>query len=620
MSLRTVLPLVAMLGLLAACPATAQVDSAPMPRAKPRVMVCAESFFQVEVPSGIHGSCDSTPGGPVVIHFRPVPMPRAIVEVIGTVEFGYPDFGGCGSCAPVTMFRPAPIVRSAQPTSITAIEPTFSWNYSSSLPPPMPRAIVEVIGEENPDYYRPRLPFTFEEERSPVIPAYPVRIIRARQSTRHHPAAGVEVPGGWWLNEDRVPQPKCSASTGGSPQVVDEPPVSNNWWEPCDRGTGISIRDVAPMLKPAPPGSGQLSGTWFRDLDAVVISATFAGDELKLCMTQNGEGVIAHMTLTAHYAITKEGIVHGVITGADVVVKSTSAEGSARATTAMTEGIAEMQKLVDCPFSFRVKSTSIGVMVSNLRVPVDGMNSKEMAILCGMFRHAVDGKVPTARGVLRTHTPLAPCNGFDCPGPAPVPVNVGPPPCRPPMPPPTPVVPAGYAVPSTPAPVIPMMVPPTLPGETSSEVTNPRLAEVLGTKEAMEGGMTLPSGRYLDHYPQYFPPDPQHPLPRELAGQEDPVGATELAAQRAGIPIKPLTTPGVAGGLLVVTPSPTYSPPRPTHIPPGDFGMMSEVFGQMLGAKSQPWAASATVPPPVVPTAPVPPMAIPTPPRSESPR
>ena len=36
------------------------------------------------------------------------------------------------------------------------------------------------------------------------------------------------------------------------------------------------------------------------------------------------------------------------------------------------------------------------------------------------------------------------------------------------------------------------------------------------------GGMTLPSGRYLQHYPQYFSPDPQHPLPRELASQEDP--------------------------------------------------------------------------------------------------
>src|SRR5580704_12704413 len=30
------------------------------------------------------------------------------------------------------------------------------------------------------------------------------------------------------------------------------------------------------------------------------------------------------------------------------------------------------------------------------------------------------------------------------------------------------------------------------------------------------GGMTLPTGRYLQHYPQYFAPDPNHPLPREL--------------------------------------------------------------------------------------------------------
>jgi hypothetical protein len=44
------------------------------------------------------------------------------------------------------------------------------------------------------------------------------------------------------------------------------------------------------------------------------------------------------------------------------------------------------------------------------------------------------------------------------------------------------------------------------------------------------GGMTLPSGRYLEHYPQYFAPDPAFPLPRELASQEDPEGA----ARRAG--------------------------------------------------------------------------------------
>jgi len=46
------------------------------------------------------------------------------------------------------------------------------------------------------------------------------------------------------------------------------------------------------------------------------------------------------------------------------------------------------------------------------------------------------------------------------------------------------------------------------------------------------GGMTLPSPRYLNHFPQYFAPDPPFPLPRELASQEDPEGN----ARRVGGP------------------------------------------------------------------------------------
>ncbi len=50
------------------------------------------------------------------------------------------------------------------------------------------------------------------------------------------------------------------------------------------------------------------------------------------------------------------------------------------------------------------------------------------------------------------------------------------------------------------------------------------------------GGLTLPSGRYLErHYPQYFSPDPDFPLPRELASQEDPEGAARRAAGAGGV-------------------------------------------------------------------------------------
>ena len=70
------------------------------------------------------------------------------------------------------------------------------------------------------------------------------------------------------------------------------------------------------------------------------------------------------------------------------------------------------------------------------------------------------------------------------------------------------------------------------------------------------GGMTLPSGRYLQHYPQYFAPDPHHPLPRELASQEDPEGA----ARRAG-------------GFNVAPPPVAPVPPVPVAGAPGPGGV-----------------------------------------------
>jgi hypothetical protein len=69
------------------------------------------------------------------------------------------------------------------------------------------------------------------------------------------------------------------------------------------------------------------------------------------------------------------------------------------------------------------------------------------------------------------------------------------------------------------------------------------------------GGMTLPSGRYLEHFPQYFAPDPAFPLPRELASQEDPEGA----ARRAG---GPAIGPGIAAPGQPV-PGPNNLPGRP---------------------------------------------------------
>ncbi len=71
-----------------------------------------------------------------------------------------------------------------------------------------------------------------------------------------------------------------------------------------------------------------------------------------------------------------------------------------------------------------------------------------------------------------------------------------------------------------PAAPIPTMPRPTPPGEVVPvKEMSEQLRKVLGL-EACQGDMTLPGGRYLQHYPQVFVPDPEHPLPRELAGQE----------------------------------------------------------------------------------------------------
>lgn len=49
-------------------------------------------------------------------------------------------------------------------------------------------------------------------------------------------------------------------------------------------------------------------------------------------------------------------------------------------------------------------------------------------------------------------------------------------------------------------------------------------------------GMTLPSGYYLHHRPQYFPPEPDFPLSRELATQQAQYSAAAEAATTGRLP------------------------------------------------------------------------------------
>jgi hypothetical protein len=67
----------------------------------------------------------------------------------------------------------------------------------------------------------------------------------------------------------------------------------------------------------------------------------------------------------------------------------------------------------------------------------------------------------------------------------------------------------------------------------------------LGGCQTWVAGMTLPSGRYLQHPPQYIPPSPPFPLSRELASQEAAAAAALPGGEAGALPV-PLPPAGPA--------------------------------------------------------------------------
>ncbi len=71
-------------------------------------------------------------------------------------------------------------------------------------------------------------------------------------------------------------------------------------------------------------------------------------------------------------------------------------------------------------------------------------------------------------------------------------------------------------------------------------------------------GMTLPSGHYLQHPPQYIPDSPPFPLSRELAGMQ---------MQSAPATTPPIPAPAVVPVAPVPVPPPGPVIPAPVQIP-----------------------------------------------------
>jgi hypothetical protein len=97
------------------------------------------------------------------------------------------------------------------------------------------------------------------------------------------------------------------------------------------------------------------------------------------------------------------------------------------------------------------------------------------------------------------------------------------------------------------------------------------LVLALGTTTGCQtwvAGMTLPSGHYLQHPPQYFPPSPAFPLPRELASMESQAAAQGIIpgapAGPGGLPAPAPIVPAPGAGQLPM--------PAPAGAPPGAAG------------------------------------------------
>ncbi len=279
----------------------------------------------------------------------------------------------------------------------------FEWIQSNPAEtvPQLPRKLVELVGEfvceNNGDLrlVRFKAPAGAAMRQSGQSYPYPVRGL----TTIRWDESG----GGWWVETVRVPQPWDMPTQNGKFEHAE-----SSWNTTSDRlednrtcGTPTTTT-VTVVPAPCSTKTGKLTGTWVREMEGAVIAATMSGDELKICLNQSAEGVTLCVTLIADCTLTKEGLVHGVITGFDIDLKRDPKAGNSPPSTPEfndTQLASTLQDLVDCPFSFRTRMTSVGLMVSNVKIASlpDAAPKELLALLGGMYKFSKDSSVPVPK-------------------------------------------------------------------------------------------------------------------------------------------------------------------------------------------------------------------------------
>ncbi len=159
------------------------------------------------------------------------------------------------------------------------------------------------------------------------------------------------------------------------------------------------------------PMTGKLVGTWYRQCERGIVAITFAEDELKICVTFNAASNTICLTLTANYAVMKDGLVEGAITGVNWDVKpEPKAATLSLALEALASAGLSFATLLDCPFSFQTQSTSTGLMVSNLKTTVaeEDESSRHVffTLVDGIYTFSKDGTIPTSKSIEPAEYPL----------------------------------------------------------------------------------------------------------------------------------------------------------------------------------------------------------------------
>jgi hypothetical protein len=307
--------------------------------------------------------------------------------------------------------------------------------------------------------------------------------------------------------------------------------------EPCP-AVSVARQPAPPAGCAAPCCSGRpaaLSGTWYREMPGMVTAVTFKGDELKLTMTANSGETTATLTVTADCAVTKDGTVHGVITGIDLdVTGGTDLVGMELVGLSL-----ELQVLVDQPFAFRCRPTDGGLMVSNIRFGCDRDMSMDLApvrALAGMYKPAGAGGVPTPKP-----PPVVSVYSSD------------------------PAVRIERILDAVPQGRVPILPPVEYSAQPpGAEDPSEFVGQVIGgitDRTTVVGGMTLPSGRYLQHTPQYFPPDVVVPLPLEMP----PPPPAPCPGVR--VMVAPCPVPPPVAAMMPPPPTVYVQPPLPYQTP-----------------------------------------------------